>query len=69
MSRVARQTRLHGKISAQLAGIPVLRYRDLGKPGWPGCHVIAKFISRQFNTIPANRASPAHVIRPLGGEF
>ena len=44
-------------------------------PGWPGCHVIAKLIFVAFNrrgdisanlAIPANRASPAHVIRPLG---
>ena len=48
-SRLTRQTRLHGKISARLAGIPAPRYRDLGQPGWPGCHVIAKLIFVAFN--------------------
>ena len=42
------------------------------EPGWPGSHVIAKFLLRltnvlrflQTDTSLANRASPAHVIRP-----
>ena len=41
-----------------------------GQPGWPGCHVIAKLIFVAFYRraeISANRASPAHVIRPSDG--
>ena len=54
---------------------PVSRVPGIAIPGWPGCHVIAKLIFVAFNrrgdisanlAIPANRASPAHVIRPLG---
>ena len=71
---LARQTQIHGKFSARLAGIPASRYRDLRSSGWPGCHVIAKLIFVAFNrsaeilenrASSANRASPAHVIGPL----
>ena len=65
LAGLARQSRLHDKFPAQLAGLKFF-------------HVIAKLIFIVFHrraeilanrTSPAKRASPLHVIGPLGAHY
>ena len=65
---LARCIRLHGKMSARSARIPVGESRDPGWPGWPSFHVIAWPISGKSWDLgeTPNQDSLAHIIRPLG---
>ena len=63
--RAARQAWLLRKFPP---GIPASQYWDPSKPGWLGCHIIAKLIFVAFNKgagICAKQASLAHVIRSI----
>ena len=71
---LARQTRLHGKISAQLAGTAGTAIPGSWLTGlaWLSCNHQVNFYgltnvprSWQTDTSLPNRARPAHVIRPL----
>jgi len=71
LAGLARQSRLHGKFSARLACLAGIAMPGSQLAGLRFFHVIAKLIFIMFlrrAEIPANRASPPHVIGPLETE-